>query len=99
MTADTIADNEFRKLANLYGAAPESGDGGPDAKLIASPLYFVRGGYVASGLDNAGHYGFYWSSAAYNSTQAHYLGFNSTVVGSANGYLRYFGRSVRCVAQ
>lgn len=66
-------------------------------KLVES-LGFVRAGYVLSGsLNNAGNYGYYWSSTVESSSGARYLNFSSTYVNPANSNVRYSGFSVRCV--
>ena len=61
---------------------------------------FVRGGYVYPGnaLDDAGYYGNYWSSVGRSSSYAYNLYFNSGYVNPSDGYNRYGGFSVRCVA-
>ncbi len=42
--------------------------------------------------------GYYWSRTARSSTVAYRLYFTSSNVGPADGYYRYYGFSVRCVA-
>lgn len=101
MSADTVDGNEFRKINKLYNNGPDSSAGDTDAGLIASPLYFVRGGFVnASGQNLPGNDGRYWFSASYSNTwNAYSLYFSSTYSSPANNYNRFLGRSVRCVAQ
>ena len=61
---------------------------------------FVRGGLVFPGgdLNSAGNGGLYWSSVSYNSDYAHLLNFYPNGVYPSDGYYRYNGFSVRCVA-
>ena len=49
-------------------------------------------------LYGPGSNGFFWSSTVYSSSYAYFLLFNSTNVNPVNGYNRYYGRTVRCVA-
>ena len=66
----------------------------------ASPLYFVRGGYVNGGsLIISGSDGSYWFSTFYGSSNAYGLYYNSSnVLPQGNGN-RSYGRSVRCLAR
>ncbi|MBR3386297.1 hypothetical protein IKG68_01900 [Candidatus Saccharibacteria bacterium] len=69
-----------------------------DKALLAAPLCFVRAGTVwSSALRNAGHFGVYWSSTVYSSSNAHNLSFLSSGVWPADGSGRGRGRSLRCV--
>ena len=94
------ANYSFGNLVKQYGYTGSNQSGTTDATLLASPLFFARGGYVYSGsLYDQGSYGYYWSSRAYSSSYiAYYLLFNSSYVGPSSDYFRYFGFSVRCVA-
>ena len=50
-------------------------------------------------LYSRGTHGYYWSSTAYNSTNAYYLSFYSSSVGPGTYYYsKYSGRTVRCLA-
>jgi uncharacterized protein (TIGR02145 family) len=49
-------------------------------------------------LNNRGTNGNFWSSAAYSTTNAHNLNFNSTNFNPQNGNNKGNGFSVRCVA-
>lgn len=69
--------------------------------ITQAPYYFNPSGYVYLGsLRNVGAFGFYWSSTAYSSTSVAYLlDFSSGYVHPSYSYGRYFGQSVRCLAQ
>ena len=60
----------------------------------------MRSGYVdpGNGLYGAGYGGRYWSGRADSSSSAYALNFFSSYVYPSNGYYRYYGSSVRCVA-
>ena len=92
----TTANYSFGKLLTAYSYSSSS-----DSILLASPLWFVRAGYVYNGsLDGQGSYGYVWSSRAYsNSDGAYGLGFSSSVVDPSYSDDRYSGNSVRCVAE
>ena len=70
---------------------------GPNGNGIFLP---AAGGRYGSSLDDAGSYGYYWSSAPYESGsyQAYALGFNSSSR-RMNGYYRHYGPSVRPVLE
>ena len=69
-------------------------------KLRSNPYYFVRSGEInGSTLSGPGVYGLYWSSTVSSSTVAYLLSFNDTNIYPARSSLRYYGRSVRCVAR
>ena len=62
---------------------------------------FVRGGFIYPGgrlLNNAGNYGYYWSSVSGGSAYSYYLYVASGRIDSSEGYDRYAGFSIRCVA-
>ena len=60
---------------------------------------FVRSGYRYGGsTNNQGSYGGYWSSTAYDSSNAYYLLLNSSGVYPAYYNDKYYGFSVRCLA-
>ncbi|MCQ2049850.1 MAG: fibrobacter succinogenes major paralogous domain-containing protein, partial [Candidatus Saccharibacteria bacterium] len=94
------ANYSFGNLVKQYGYTGENQDNISDATLLASPLFFVRGGYVYSGsLYYQGSDGLYWSSGAFsNSDGAYHLGFISSYVGPSDDDYRNLGLSVRCVA-
>ncbi len=69
-------------------------------KIVTSPFYAVRSGYIRSGsVYNRGSYAYYWSSRAYSSgTYAYALLSTSTTVNPSSRTYRYYGFAVRCVA-
>ena len=98
---------EFSKLLYAYDITKDDKNtagyatGGYN-KMVASPLYFVRSGYVNSGsLYNSAISGDYWSSAVDSGSNAFDLYFSSSNVNLANSYSnsRSSGFSVRCLAE
>ena len=89
----------FYNLLNQYGLTSSSTSG--DDNVVKTPLFFVRSGYATPYdhyLYHAGYSGYYWSSVATSSSYAYNLSFYSSNVYSSDGYSRYIGLSVRCVA-
>ncbi|MBR3052252.1 hypothetical protein IKG60_01355 [Candidatus Saccharibacteria bacterium] len=89
--------NEFSRLNILYNSnSPDNASG-----LLPAPLYLSRSGRVDGGSPlYAGSSGYYWSSTVYSSEHARALNFNATGVNpESNGYNRYNGFSLRCVAR
>ncbi|MBR2994266.1 hypothetical protein IKF43_02665 [Candidatus Saccharibacteria bacterium] len=96
---------EFSKMLYAYGVTKDDKNtagyatGGYN-KMVASPLYFVRSGYVYNGsLISSAIGGYYWSSAVGSTSGAFNLFFTSGIVNPANYYNRYRGWSVRCLAE
>ena len=74
-------------------------DGGFN-KLVANPLFFVRGGDVdGSSLNGRANIGYHWSGSASSSDYAYNAYFGSSSIYSAVSYYRYSGFSVRCVVR
>ena len=94
------ANYSFGNLVKQYGYTGSNQSSTSDATLLASPLFFARGGYVYSGsLYTQGSSGYYWSSRAGSSSyRAYYLYFDSSNVYPSSGNYRDYGFSVRCVA-
>ena len=97
------ANYSFGNLVKQYGYTGSNQSGTTDATLLASPLFFARGGGVfgvfSGSLDYQGSYGVYWSSRAYSgSLRAYDLYFNSSDVFPSDDSRRFYGFSVRCVA-
>ena len=72
------------------------------AKLLLSPLSFVRAGSYASdsgSFRNQRSYNYLWFSTAHSRYSAYFLGFGSTIIYFQDDSLRSFGYSVRCVAR
>lgn len=73
-------------------------------QIVQSPYYFNPSGFVLRSLMYAGDFGAYWSSTAVYDTQyAYYLNFYPGYVGPSYyspslGNARYYGHSVRCLA-
>ena len=98
-SGSATANYSFGNLVKQYGYTGSS-QSASDATLLASPLFFARGGYVySSSLYDQGSYGCYWSSRSNSSSSSAYdLNFYSSNVNPSNNYHRSNGLSVRCVA-
>ena len=88
-------NNDFANLEYYYQ------NKGSGTKWLASPLYFIRPGYVdGSGMNYVGAYGYYWSSTNNDSTKSYtfYANYSngSNVAQSQNKYSSY---SIRCLAR
>ena len=96
-TSNNTNSGSFGGLTAAYSISNNTAG---NTALVSSPLYFVRSGNVYWGsLVDAGNVGLYWSSTAYSSTNfAYALRFLSGYVYPSNGYYRYRGSSVRCLA-
>ena len=90
-----------------YVYAPQSGDAGKKNnettntydKSTALLFFPAAGRGYSTGLENAGTYGYYWSSTLYSSTDAYYLLFNNAgVIPQQINGSRYLGFSVRPVS-
>ena len=95
------ANYSFGNLVKQYGYTGENQDDTSDAALLASPLFFARGGNAIffGSLYDQGSYGYYWSSRAYSDIyNAYDLNFGSSLVDPNDGISRAYGLSVRCVA-
>ena len=94
------ANYSFGNLVKQYGYTGSDQSGASDAALLASPLFFARGGHVLSGslYSHDGKYGNYWSSRAYSVNRAYLLTLSSSRVSPSNYIHYYYGLSVRCVA-
>ena len=70
-----------------------------DTWLDADWIDDGRGGEVAAPFQNAGDFGYYWSSRAdFNDLDTYYFYFRtSTVVSSRNDY-RHYAYSLRCLS-
>ena len=99
--------NEFGRLNFLYNDNQTSGTGS-GAKLIESPLWFARAGYVAENgsLNRYDSDGNYWSSTVQGPDYAYSLSFNdidriitNNVYGNDYRSRKVFGWSIRCVAR
>lgn len=87
--------NEFQRLITLYG-----NNSTDDKALTASPLWFVRGGFINyDRLGDSGYDGNYWSSTVKSTYNAYYLYFSSSSISPTGNFMRDYGRSVRCVVR
>ena len=99
---DRLFDDEtpgsFYYLLKQYGLTSSSTPG--NNNINTSPLYFVLSGFVDPGdhLGYAGGYGNYWSGQAASSSNASELYFGSGTPHPSSSGDRYYGNSVRCVA-
>ena len=88
-------------IGTLTGTSPVNSN---TYNIALSPLFFVRGGYIASyepsaPLQTAGSSGSYWSSRSGSGVNnAYNLGFSTRTYPSNNG-TRYYGQSLRCLVQ
>ena len=91
-TSNTTTNGSFSNLITQTSANVNT--------IVQAPLLFVRGGVVYPGgtLNDAGIYGFYWSSVGRTSSRAYGLYFYSGHVYPSYDAYRYYGFSVRCVA-
>ena len=98
-TGNGTASGGFYNLNYKINNDSSVTDATASKNLRAYPNNFVYSGYfVVSSAGNRGSNGYYWSSTAYSSDYAYYLGFDSSLVYPGTGYGgKYFGRSVRCV--
>ena len=88
-------NNDFANLEYYYQ------NKGSGYKWLASPLYFIRPGYVNdSSMAYVGAYGYYWSSTNNDSTKSYAFHASysngSNVAQSQNKYSSY---SIRCIAR
>ena len=82
---------EFQVLYNNYNSS---------SVLRSNPVNLILSGFVSfSSHGNQDLYGFYWSSTVNSSNNAYGLGLNTSNVNPAlNGNYKYYGLSVRCIA-
>jgi len=90
--------DKYRDDWKEYYASILAGSANYDLRI--NPFYVLYGGYVYFGsLQYAGSGGLYWSSTAYNASQAYDLYFNSSSVNPSTNYYCHFGFSIRCLAR
>ena len=61
--------------------------------------FLYSGGVNGSSVSSRGSYGYYWSKSAGSSSSAYNLLFGSSYVLPSNDFSKYYGFSVRCLAQ
>ncbi len=89
--------SEFGKFAT---AESITSDTASSTKIQAAPYNFKYTGRVDGGVLTYTGYGYWWSSTAYDATDAYILFINSSVVRPGTSYVfRYFGNPVRCIAR
>ena len=69
------------------------------ALMQGDPAFVLSGSQRGSSTKYQGSTGYYWSSTAYNSSWAYSLWLNSSNVGATSNSYKYYGYTVRCVAQ
>ncbi|MBR3263934.1 hypothetical protein IKF94_01725, partial [Candidatus Saccharibacteria bacterium] len=85
---------EFQSLYSKYNTSALM------RKTTGGPAFVLSGNRYGSSTGNQGGYGSYWSSAASNNNSAYRLGLDSSNVYPAGDYrYKYYGFSVRCVAE
>ena len=103
---------EFGVLSNSLGGLQSNGTAqtmssstSPTVTIMLKrirhfPNNLLYSGYVSgASIYNRGIYGYYWSSTAYNNSNAYNLYFRSSYIDpGTNFYYKYFGRAARCIA-
>lgn len=98
------SSGEFQALYNK-GKSGWTTNGGKNgywigaANATGGAFFPAAGLYNGSSSNYVGSRGYYWSSTAYNSSAAYYLSFYSGGIYPAASGSKYYGFSVRCVAQ
>ena len=93
---NATGNNDFWNLAYYYNDKKINTDTG----LVASPIYFVRGGYVhSSNLNNPHYNAYYWSNTSESSNYAYLLGFQSNNAAYTASYMRSYACSIRCIVR
>ncbi len=89
-----LSDNEFYNMLREYNVWS-------DYSLIsASPVYFIRSGYIYPGsLQNAGYRGELWSSTVISDSYAHDHYFYDSTINPGYEQVRYYGLPVRCISK
>ena len=95
-TSNTTAKGSFGGLTTAYGAGNNSAG---SAIMRGAPMYFQYSGYAYSrGIAYVGSDGWYWSSTPNGSNSAYLLLLYSSTVYPSGTSTRYYGSSVRCLA-
>ena len=84
------SSGEFQTLYSNYNSSE---------LMRGGPAFVLSGDRNGSSTRNQGSRGFYWSSSALDSNLAYYLYLNSSIINSVDNYNKYFGFTVRCIAQ
>ena len=93
----------YSSLTNSYGFTTNGANNSQNhvAALESAPLNFTRSGFYYNGsLTNNSTDGYYWSSTAYtDAMRAYDFDYNTSRTNPQDGYGKYGGFNVRCVAQ
>lgn len=87
-------NDDFAALSTAYY------DDDTDSKLIAAPVFTIRGGLISGGSLALGNYGGHYLTSTvegYNDSGIMFVAAHSIVPSSAND--RFYGQNVRCVAR
>ena len=98
---------QFSALYNQYPSAAQMEVADPTTtkentptvgQVTNTPGFLLSGGYYTGGASSLGSYGFYWSRTASNAQNAYSLDMNTSSVHPAGSSNKYFGFTVRCLA-
>ena len=89
-------NGEYMKLMTDY----YPGESYADPRPFANELGYVLSGSIDYGyLSAQGSRGFYWTSTAYSANNANFFYISGSNINPNNDYAKYYGYSVRCVAE
>ena len=86
------SSGEFQTLYGYYGSSA-------DMRSTTGPAFVLSGRRNGGSTDTQGSNGYYWSSTAHNALRAYSLYLNSSNVYPADYLSKYYGFTVRCIAQ
>ncbi|MBQ9402976.1 IPT/TIG domain-containing protein [Candidatus Saccharibacteria bacterium] len=89
------SSGDFQYLYNAYNSYANM------VTNTSGPKFVLAGDRYGGSTYNQGTYGYYWSRTAYSSSYAYdlYLSSSNSTVYPASGYYKYYGFSVRCIAE
>ena len=95
------ASGEYQLLTNaIAGGTSDTINTEPEYSNIRKALSLPLSGFFYYGSARSqGSYGYFWSSTYVSSSNMYCLGVFASVVRPQGGHGRYYGNSVRCVAQ
>jgi uncharacterized protein (TIGR02145 family) len=92
------SEGDFANLWTEYGWDSTNYNFSDITNLTGAPLYFTPAGGFYGYLGNVGSHGYFWSPGAYDGSHAHSAYFSvDGYADPANGSLRGYGNSVRCL--